>query len=184
MGDVIHMPVLPDDVIVGRVINGDVQAYGTLVERYELAVFACCLGVLRDRHAAEDVTQDVFVLGYAKLRRLREPGRFGGWLLKVARREAVRTARRRKRSSVLPLGEMEPPDPGLQARLIDEDREYLLRQIQKLPLQEQLTVSLRYFEGCSVQQIGVMTGSPVGTVTKRLSRAIERLRAWLSPEER
>ena len=169
--------------IVDKAKQGDIQAYGTLVELYERAVLATVFAILGDRHAAEDVTQDVFILGFQKLKLLREATRFPHWLLKVARREAVRAAKRERRRRVLPIiGTADPPDADFSSRLLDEDKEYLLRHVQRLPMHERLTISLRFFDGHSVREISEMTGRPVGTVTKRLSRAIERLRHSLKSE--
>lgn len=170
--------------IVDKAKQGDLPAYGTLVERYERAVFATVFSIVGDRHAAEDVTQDVFILGFQKLKLLRDPTRFPHWLLKVARREAVRAAKRQRRRRVLPItGTADPPDADSNSRLLEEDKEHLLRHVQRLPMHERLTILLRFFDGHSVREISEMTGRPVGTVTKRLSRAIERLRRSLKSEE-
>jgi RNA polymerase sigma-70 factor (ECF subfamily) len=89
-----------DAQIVERVRRGDVQAYGTLVERYERAALAAALPVLRDVHAAQDVVQDVFVLCFTKLASLRDGSRFGPWLLKTVGREAVHASRRSRRMRI------------------------------------------------------------------------------------
>lgn len=163
--------------LVEKAKRGDLQAYGTLVQRHERTVFAAVLSIVGDVHAAEDVTQEVFLLGYRKIRSLRDATRFPHWLLKVARREAVRAARRRRRSSLLPIeGTVEPPSADSNGALLAEDREQLLRHVQNLPDHERLAISLRYFDGHTVREIAEITGHPVGTVTKRLSRATERLR--------
>jgi RNA polymerase sigma-70 factor (ECF subfamily) len=178
-------PMVPDGEIVDRVRRGDAQAYGTLVQRYEQAVFAAVLLLIKDRHAAEDVTQDVFTQGYLKLRSLRDHSRFPYWLMKIARREAGRVLKQKHRVRALPINcPVESKRVSGDGRLLDEDKEHLLRCVQKLPVHERLTISLRYFGGHSVQQIAEMTGRPVGTVTKRLSRAIERLRESLEKEKR
>ena len=56
------------------------------------------------------------------------------------------------------------------------DSELLLAALARLPEHERLVVALRYLEGHSVAEIGQVLGRPVGTVTKQLSRAIQRLR--------
>jgi RNA polymerase sigma-70 factor (ECF subfamily) len=176
--------IIPDAEIVDRVRQGDAQAYGTLVQLYEQAVFAAVLLLIKDRHAAEDVTQDVFTRGYARLRTLRDDSRFASWLMKIARREANRALKQKRRARVLPINcPVESTGVSGDGRLLDEEKEHLLRCVQKLPVHERLTISLRYFGGHSVQQIAEMTGRPVGTVTKRLSRAIERLRESLEKEK-
>ena len=68
------------------------------------------------------------------------------------------------------------------AVLMDEQKQWLLNRVRQLPKHERLIVSLRYFDGHGVQEIAQITGRPVGTVTKQLSRALERLRRDLQTE--
>ncbi len=56
----------------------------------------------------------------------------------------------------------------------------LLSAVARLPRHERLVVSMRYFDGCPVAEVALALGRPVGTVTKQLSRAIERLRKRLN----
>lgn len=172
-----------DAELVRRVRGGDVQAYGALVDRYERPLLAAVLPALRgDVHAARDVVQDVLVLCYVKLPTLRDPDRFGGWLLAVGGREAVRAAKRRRRTETLQVVSDEPEtsDAGGDRHLLDDDdRRQLLECVARLPAHERLAVSLRYFEGRGVHEVARIIGRPVGTVTKQLSRAVERLRGQL-----
>ena len=64
-------------------------------------------------------------------------------------------------------------------RLLNDERERLLQCVSSLPAHERVAVSLRYFEGRGVNEIARITGRAVGTITKQLSRAIERLREQL-----
>src|SRR5688500_5346681 len=172
-----------DAEIVERVRRGDVQAYGTLVERYERAVLAAVLPVMRDLHTAQDVMQDVFVRCYTRLGSLRDGSCFGGWLLKAAAREAVHAARRRRRMRIERSGQADIGAAEADV-LLDDERERLLRCVRSLPAHERVAVSLRYFEGLGVHEIARVTGRAVGTVTKQLSRALERLRGQLNTESR
>src|SRR5205085_9771259 len=86
-----------DAQLVARVRAGDHQAYGLLVERYEHALLSAVLPSVTDIHAARDVVQDVFIHGFAVLQRLRDGNKFGFWLMRSARREAIRTAKRSRR---------------------------------------------------------------------------------------
>ena len=170
-----------DAEVVGRVRRGDVQAYGALVDRYERALLAAVLPVMRgDAHAARDVVQDVLVLCFVKLATLRDPDRFGGWLLAVGGREAVRAAKRRRRNEPLEVADDEPAPGGVDGEAIfDDERQRLLDCVARLPAHERLAVSLRYFDGHGVHDIARIVGRPVGTITKQLSRAVERLRGQL-----
>jgi len=176
-------PRIPDSVILAQVRQGDVQAYGQLIARYEQTIFAAVLCVMRDRHEAEDVTQEVFAQGYLKLQTLRDDSRLVHWLAKIARREASRASRRKRRTRDLAIrSAIEPTAAGCDRRLLDEDKEQVLWHVQQLPAHERIVVGLRYFDGHSVRQIAEMTGRPVGTITKQLSRAVERLRRVIESE--
>jgi RNA polymerase sigma-70 factor (ECF subfamily) len=65
--------------------------------------------------------------------------------------------------------------------VLDDERQRLLDAVRRLPAHERVAVSLRYFEGRGVNEIAQITGRPVGTVTKQLTRAIDRLRSDLAP---
>ena len=175
--------IQPDADVVERVRRGEVQAYGTLVGRYERAVLAAVLPIVRgDAHAAQDVVQDVFVTCFTRLGSLRDGSRFGPWLLKTAGREAIHASRRSRRMRI----ERSDVDDNIHAasddgeRLLNDERERLLQYVRMLPAHERVAVSLRYFEGHGVNEIARVTGRAVGTITKQLSRAIERLREQLT----
>ncbi|MDQ3625877.1 MAG: sigma-70 family RNA polymerase sigma factor, partial [Verrucomicrobiota bacterium] len=165
-------------------LRGDVQAYGTLVERYERAVLAAVLSVVRDAHAAQDVAQDVFVQCYTRLGSLRDGSRFGPWLLKTAGREAIHASRRSRRMRIERSDATDVGVPMPDDLMLDDERERLLQCVRSLPAHERLAVSLRYFEGCGVQEIATVTGRAVGTITKQLSRAIERLGDHLNKDSK
>ncbi|WP_165250918.1 RNA polymerase sigma factor [Paludisphaera soli] len=167
----------PDDAIVREVLRGDRGAFATLVARHERAAWATAWRVLRDDHAAADAAQEAFLTAYHRLADLRRPERFGAWLLRIARREAVRTARGRAREPARSLDEPGAADLAAQsgARL-PADAEALLAAVARLPEHERVVVAMHYLDGLPVADVARVLGRPVGTVTKQLSRAIERLR--------
>ena len=67
--------------LVRNAQTGDRNAFGKLVEQFEPAVFGTVLRRLRNRSEARETTQDVFIQAMRKLTQLREPERFGSWLL-------------------------------------------------------------------------------------------------------
>lgn len=170
-----------DEWLVGSALDGDRGAFAVLVDRYQRPVRAGCLAVLRDHQLAEDAAQDAFVAAYRSLTALRDRSSFGPWVLNIARNRAMRLARERSRRQVVHDAarvEWRPPPP----ENVETD-EALLTAIAALPDHERSVVMLRYFGGHDVTAIAAMTGRPVGTVTKQLSRAHERLRKALTRQE-
>jgi RNA polymerase sigma-70 factor (ECF subfamily) len=173
-------PMQPDAEIVRTVLRGDRGAFALLVARHERAVWATAWRVLRDDHAAADAAQEAFLHAFRRLGDLRQPERFGFWLLRIAGRESVRRARRRAREPGRSLDEAGGDLPQYRgdgsATRLSADAEELLGAVAGLPEQERLVVVLHYLEARPVAEVAAVLGRPVGTVTKQLSRAIGRLK--------
>lgn len=174
-------PSLPtDEELVERVRGGDDEAYAQLVRRYERLVRAAVQNLVRDLHAAEDAAQETFLAAFESLDSLRQAAKFGPWVLSIARNQAASACRKRVHAEVCvpDIPSIEPPTNG---RLSDRS-EQLLELVERLPEHERIVVGLRYFDGHSVEAVARISGRPVGTVTKQLSRAHARLEQWLKQE--
>jgi len=156
---------------------GDSSAFAQLVRRYERAAVITACAVLGDFHAAQDATQEAFVVAYGNLNQLRSAATFGPWLLKIVKRQALRL-RESSRPEQINVEVMDAPSGEANA-WVTRYRE-VIEELERLPEHERTVVVLRYVEGNSVQQIADLVGKPVGTVTKQLSRAVRRLREWFA----
>ena len=171
-----------DAELVNAVLDGEKQAFTVLVKRYERPVRAVALNVLGDYHSAADVSQDAFVKAYEQLAGLRKPEAFGPWLMKITRRCALDSLRRRPKETRLETKiatAIEGPNGQL-----DEDKKKLLAAVVKLPRSEKQVVILRYLGDNTVKDVADIVGRSVGTVTKQLSRAHKRLRKIIERSER
>ncbi|MGD8499123.1 MAG: sigma-70 family RNA polymerase sigma factor [Phycisphaerales bacterium] len=171
-----------DAELVNAVLDGEKQAFAVLVKRYERPVRAVALDVLGDHHSATDVSQDALLKAYDQLAGLRKPEAFGPWLMKIARRCALDSARRKPKEVRLEAktaAAIESQDGQL-----DEDKQRLLAAVIRLPKAEKQVVMLRYFGENSVKDVAKIVDRSVGTVTKQLSRAHKRLRNLLERPEK
>lgn len=155
---------------------GEKAAFAELVRRYERAAIITAHSVLVDFHSAQDAAQEAFVIAYQKLGKLRDPFSFGPWLLRIARHRAVRLKRSRKAE---PIGADCVSSVSTQTSDWMEPYKEIVQHLARLPKHERIVTVMRYVDGLSVNEIAESTGRPVGTITKQLSRAIERLRKWL-----
>ena len=174
--------VQTDAELVNAALDGEKQAFALLVRRYERPVRAVALEVLGDYHSAADVSQEAFVKAYQQLARLRKSGAFGPWLMKITRRCALNSLRHRPKETQLEL-EIAAAAESQDGQL-DEDKQRLLAAIVKLPGSEKQVVILRYLGENSVKEVADIVGRNVGTVTKQLSRAHNRLRKILERSEK
>lgn len=171
-----------DAELVNAVLGGDTRAFGVLAERYERPVRAVALDVLGDYHLATDVSQDAFITAYEKLPSLRKSGAFGAWLMRITRRCALDCVRRKRDES--PIEPVVPSTSHNRNGQLDEEKQWLLSAVIKLPKGEKQVIMLRYFSGHSIKEVADILGRSVGTVTKQLSRAHKHLRNILERSER
>src|SRR5690349_19647083 len=167
-----------DAALVARAIGGDRAAHRALYDRYRPAVFrvARSFGDL-DRDDVDDVVQEAFVRGFQSLARLKEPARFGPWLLTIARNRALTRLARRRSAQEMADGlereaesleaSHEQPDPTADAEI-----EVVRRLIAELPDgPEKETVHLFYVEGqLSAREIADRLGVGKSAITMRLER--------------
>lgn len=152
----------------------DRAAFAELVRRYQRAVLSTAWSVLHDYHSA----QDCFFQAYCNLGSLRDVRAFSSWLLTLTRREAIKRSRK-IRVTVAIESVPENAIPTVFSRW-NEPFEDLLKSVGRLPEHELEVVVFHYIDAYSVVEVAELTGRPVGTVTKQLSRAISRLREWLA----
>ena len=174
----------PDAQLVRRAVQGDLESFALLIARYERSVLAVAWSVLHDLHAAEDVSQSAWLAAFRRLADLREPESFGPWLLQVARHHAIDALRMQRVAVGLPadVATKSPATPNDTNAW--EAQQDVLTLVSRLPDGEQALIALRYFDGHSMADIARITGRPLGTVTKQLSRAVARLRGECPEETR
>lgn len=172
-----------DAELIAEAAMGCAVAFGLLVERYERAVLGVAIQIVRNGEAARDIAQESFLAAYRKLSTLKDHSQFGAWLLQIARNRALSTARKLRSDREVPLGDRSIAITP--AQQLDQRLESLLDAIVLLPETERTVILMHYFDGFTAKEISEMTDRPVGTVTKRLSRAYERLRKLLTdPSDR
>ena len=155
---------------------GDVQAYATIVRRFQASILTLCVAILRDRQAAEELAPDVFVQAYQRLATFDVRRPMKPWLAKIALRmaqqrwrERAREARNLDAAAKREHAECEPePADRLQ---VDEESELLWRAVHDLPLGERTAVVLYYRESMTVKEVAKAMSVSPGTVKTHLFRA-------------
>jgi RNA polymerase sigma-70 factor (ECF subfamily) len=186
----------PDRELVSRTLDGDLQAFEDLVQRHRDVVFRVAARVA-GRDDAEDVAQDAFLRAFHRLGSFRGESPFRAWLLQITHNTALNAATRRRPEPVESADELvaesAPAGAGLQpVSTLEgrERRERLERKLRDMRFEHRAVLVLRDVEGLSYDEIAAVTGSPLGSVKGRLSRArgelIEMLRRntydWELPE--
>lgn len=170
-----------DRELIRRYLAGDVDAFETLMQTHEQRVFSICLRMLRDRDAALDATQDVFLTVFRKADRYQEQAAFSTWLYRVTVNTCYDHLRRRKRKRTEPIPEhYDPSDPRSADPLhAAELRPSIEEALERLPLEFRSAAVLVDLEGMSLEGAADTLEIPVGTVKSRVFRARRLLAEYL-----
>ena len=150
------------------VAAGDQDAFARLYADYVRMVHAILLGRV-PRRDVDDLVQDVFVAAYTRIRELRDPTAFGGWIATIARNRATDYLRRAHEATELP-DELPGGDP------IDAGAFAVLDIVRKLPEAYRETLLMRLVEGMSGNEIAERSGLTPASVRVNLHRGMKLLR--------
>ena len=173
-----------DRELVEEVLAGRDEAYATLVERHQEALFRHAWGMLGDADAAADMVQDTLVRAYARLASCRERDRFDAWLFQILRnrcRDQLKTPWWRRRTpieaepslrapTVDPLGSMERVQAGREVE----------RALAALPAAQREAFLLKHVDELSYEEMSERLGTGVSALKMRVMRAREALQALLA----
>lgn len=174
--------VSSDAVIVARVLRGDVEAFGILVERYRDRYARYAFHMLGNREDAEEALQDAFTRAYRSLKRCEDPERFGAWLFRIlvnrCRTLGARRGRRARtfvvdEAALLGAAEDHPAEASAWREEID-------RALQRLRADQREAFLLKYVEELGYDEMSQLTGVGVSALKMRVMRACDRLRELLS----
>ena len=165
------MQTASDEVLIGRIANGDRLAMQVLFARHHVRVYRFILRLVRNEATAEDLVSEVFLDVW------RQAGKFEGrsaastWMLSIARFKAL-SALRRKSEQELDDAMAETivddaDDP--QASLQKKDTGDVLRQaISTLSAEHREIIDLVYYHEKSVEEVAQIVGIPAATVKTRM----------------
>ena len=175
-----------DAELIQQTLEGNQQAFSTLVRKYQKPVHALVWRKIGDFHIAEEITQDIFLNVYKKLQTLKNPNLFAGWLYVSATRRCHAWLKK-KRIRMESLEIMSPEEleelayteyrAEQQEEIVNEQqREVVKRLLQKLPESERTVVTLHYLGDMTCEDISKFLGVSQNTVKSRLHRARKRLK--------
>ena len=174
-------PEVADGDLVAMAIRGNPDAFATLVERYDRAVYHLCYRTVHDVEEARDATQEAFFKAYRSLRTFKPGAKFSTWIFAIAYHACCDRLNRRKRYSNEELPDRADATPGPEAQAIALDEATRLRAaIDQLPEKYRAVITLYHLQGRQYEEIAQVLDLPMGTVKTHLFRAKEQLRRLLA----
>jgi RNA polymerase sigma-70 factor (ECF subfamily) len=186
--------VVKDDepVLVAAAQTGDVEAFETLVGRYERKIFRLTQNITQNREDAEDAMQESFLKAFEHLGEFQGNSRFYTWLVRIAVNQALMKLRRRRPNQVsldedVDTGEdtisrdVEDWGPSPEDRYEQSELSGILSQvIGELDPSFRIVFQLRDIEELSTEETAEALGLSVPAVKSRLLRARLKLRQKLN----
>ena len=167
-----------DEVLIGRIANGDRLAMQVLFARYHVRVFRFVVRLVRDEATAEDVISEVFLGVW------RQAGRFEGrstvstWLLAIARFKAISAIRRRSDEELdeEAAAAIKDPSDDPATALEKKDKGAMIRKcLTGLSAKHREIIDLVYYHEKSVEEVAEIVGIPKNTVKTRMFYARKKL---------
>ncbi|MBI3862620.1 MAG: sigma-70 family RNA polymerase sigma factor [Planctomycetia bacterium] len=173
-----------EQLLVCRAQEGDEEAFRALIAAYERRLLFFLRRTVNDEHAALDLLQDVWLIVFRKIRRLKSPAAFRVWIYQIAHDRAVSQVRRERREDDV----LEAAASDAEIIAVDEfaqvDRADLVRNcLDRLPQEQRILLTLRFLEDLDLIELAETVRVPVGTIKSRLHYAKQAMRQMLKEYE-
>ena len=164
--------------LVRRAIEGDHDAFSSLVDASVDRLYAVATLILRDPDRAQDAVQEALMSAWKDIRALRDPDAWDAWLHRITVWACYRAAKKERRRKTVELKVVPDPErsamPDPAAALANRD--LVEQQLNDLPIDHRAVIVLRYYLDLPLEEVGDILDIPVGTVKSRLHRALDSLR--------
>ncbi len=176
-----------DEELMRRTQEGDRQAFSLLYERYSASVLSYLYRMLGNLEDVESIGQEVFLRAFRFAATYRYPQKFSTWLFTITRNLAINQSRRRKRSPIRNLTELNlegiemSGDPyQVAARATDdverqEEIARVLTALEGLPTDQKEVIVLGIFQDLSYAEMEAITGTRAVTLRSRMFHGLKRL---------
>lgn len=177
---------LCDDQLVAAYVNGDNEAFDTLLNRHQANIYSYILRLVKDEELANDFLQETFmkVIMTLKQGKYSCDGRFASWLGRIAHNLVFDHFRQEKGAAVVStdedaclLNRRDLSEGTVEDAIIDEQ---ILSDVQRLvcmlPEDQRTVVEMRYYQDLSFKEIADRTGVSINTALGRMRYAILNMR--------
>jgi len=184
-----------DEDLMRRTQNKDRAAFEILYERYHASVLSYLYRMLGNLEDVESIAQEVFLRAFRFAPTYRYPQKFSTWLFTITRNLAINYSRRRKRSPVRNVTELNlegvdiSGDPYQVAQRATDDVEKqeeiarVLKALDDLPNDQKEVIVLGVFQDLSYAEMEEITGTKAVTLRSRMFHGLKRLARMISAKE-
>jgi RNA polymerase sigma factor (sigma-70 family) len=183
-------------LLVDNILNGDLQAFQQFIEKYQRLVTHMVFRMILNESDREELCQDVFLRIYQNLSKFQFQSKLSTWISRITYNTCINYLQKKKallyddltirendsdsssldgRPSNLDSLKGELPQPD-ETTISQETTELLYAELNNLPAQYRTIITLYHLDNLSYEEIGEITGMPMGTVKNYLFRARKLLK--------
>ena len=179
-----------DISIIRRVLEGDTDAFGLLVDHYGSMVFQVVYRITDNREASEDLCQEAFIRAFRQLSQFKGDAAFSSWLYRIAWNLSMDHLDKARKQTWVDINELTethnrslPATEPFDTMDTAERRRALTREIERLAPPDRLLIELYYQEEKTVKEISWIMGLGESNVKIRLHRIRKKLKSRFGIEE-
>jgi RNA polymerase sigma-70 factor, ECF subfamily len=173
-----QIPKRQDEDLLRDVARGDRRALDALYLGYHRRLARFLARIAPQYETIEEIINDTFLVVWQRAGEFRGASRVSTWIIGIAYRIALKSLRRND-GLVRAQRYDSLPEPWVEPMIDAELRDWVVRGLSHLPIEQRLALELAYNMGHSIEEIAEITDSPVGTVKARMFHAREKLRQYL-----
>ncbi|NQV77724.1 MAG: RNA polymerase sigma factor [Lutibacter sp.] len=175
------MNTKPDEYYIEQTLNGNVNAYAFLVEKYKHMVYTLTIRIVKNREEAEEISQDAFVKAFKKLDSFKGESKFSTWIYKIAYYASLDVIKKNKRFvnseniDDFNEGDLGNIQDALEYLYENERKKVINDALLKLNEDERIILTLYYFEELSVKEISKVVNLSEDNIKTKLFRSRKKL---------
>jgi RNA polymerase sigma-70 factor, ECF subfamily len=185
---------MTDNELILKILQGNINQYRLIVERYQSMVFRTSMGFLHNKDDAEDLTQEVFIQVYRSLSTFKAESAFSTWIYRIAVNASLNKIRKTSKSFLLQrldavfglekniaysLSDSENPEDIL---INKEHMEWVQKALNSLPENQHTAIVLSKYDDLPQKEIAEILKTSEGAVEALIQRAKANLREKLSSQ--
>lgn len=174
-----------EDIIIGKIKKGDFSACRYIVDKYKSFVFNIALKILNKREDAEEVAQDSFIKAFKAIDGFKYQSKFSTWLYRITFNNAISRTRQKKffqqeiNEDITESVNLSTGADGLENLNRIDRRDVLRAALENLSEEENLLISLYYYEENAMSEVAEIVGLEENLVKVKIHRARKKLHSLL-----
>lgn len=184
---------LTDQQLIHLYVNGDNDAFSTIILRYKEKIFTSIYLLVKDRYLAEDFFQEVFIKVIDTLRagKYTDEGKFLPWAMRIAHNMCVDHFRKVKRTPTIKTSDDKDIfevlnffEPGADQKMIaNQSHDRVRRMVDMLPEDQREVIILRHYADLSFKEISALTNCSINTALGRMRYGLINLRKMMTEKQ-